>query len=406
MVKAKTLKPRGMAMLLALCTVSTAHALDTFEPSSSSLQLGFVTLITGGSYATVVANVTGYEILGVEGGAAKSNTFDPSTNILNIGAIAVDRVTYNNVRVRLTNYRLLNTPTKLLSSDTVVQMTSKGEVGSLQKNTPEYNGFMGINAVRVAGGFGATTQHKQLDAAAMAHQKYLQAGEVAASGTSETQGVAGFTGATPTARCAYQGFSGACFEVATGTLSAASIHTYDMAQPWTKVIHDLQTLLDYRNVMMGTRVQQGMAHKSATPWVYKAVWTAARANVQLPMSQANNVVGVYPSPDMNNVGIGASAEAGSIILAQFPDDTNPVVTAFTLRKDGATADHPLKLVTAGESTAAGAATQPGWAIAQAQSPLHANSRYTATLTGTWKGHQVNKTWSFTTGTTVDTSMLR
>lgn len=394
--------------LIALASLScvVVHATDAFEPSDGTLQLGFVRVEGGASYASVVARVSGYEVLGVDAGAAKSNSFDPNTGILTVGAVAVDKVQYNNVRVRLINYAILNAPTRLLSSEATVAMASQGVPGSITKNTPEYNGFVSINAVRVAGGFGATSFHAQLQAAATAHQKYLQAGPVTASGTDEVPGNNLFTGKTTNSRCSYQGFAAACFEVATATLSNASIQTYDMVQPWTGVISDLQTILDYRNVMIGTSVQQGLTMMSGIAWVYKSVWTTARANVLLPSDKANGIVGVFPHADMSNVGIGGADSSGAIVLAQFPDETNPTVTSFTLRKDGASTDHPASLVTAGSNTAAGAITQPGWAILHANTPLMVNTRYTVNLTGSWKGHMFSKAWSFTTGSSTVTPMLR
>lgn len=407
----KPTKPRTLIALAAtlLCALS-AHATDTFEATNSTLQLDYVTLQGGPTYSTVVATVTGYEILGVDGGTAKANNFDPTTSILSLGAIAVDRQTYNNVRVRLTNYQIKNTPTKLLSSDTVTTMLTTAPATGYATATLEDYAAKGINAIRIAGGFGAMGNQKQLVSAATAHQRYLQAGDVLASGATETPGKTNFLAETPTARCAYYGFTGACQEVATATTTRVGINSYDLAAPWTTVISDLQTVLDYRNVMAGMAALQGMTpyvvSPTNDPYVYKGVYTTARANVQVTGEQATGIVGVYPAPDMSSVGTGGTGAAGTIVLAQFPDETNPTITTFVLRKDGASSDHPVTLITAGGATAAGGTTQPGWAILQASTALDPNSRYTATLIGNWKGTAFGKAWSFTTGATTVTPVRR
>lgn len=407
----KTFTIRALAAAATLFCIGAAQATDIFEPTNSTLQLDYVSLVGGPAYSTVVATVTGYEVLGVDGGTAKPNTFDASSGILSLGSIAVNKQVYTNARVRLINYQLKNVPTKMLSSDTVVamQLTAPATTG-FNPGSLEDVALKGINTIRLAGGFGAANSQKQLTSAATAHQRYLQAGDVLASGTGEIAGNANYLADTPSARCAYYGFTGACREVATATTTNTTIQTYDMAAPWTTVISDLQTVLDYRNVMVGSFGQQGMTHYAITPtshiYVYKGVYTTARANVQLTGSQASGIVGVYPTPDMTSVGIGGSGSAGAIALAQFPDETNPTITTFVLRKDGASTDHPVTLIAGGSSTADGASTQPGWAILQATTPLEANSKYTATLIGDWKGTAFARAWSFTTGSSTVTPVRR
>lgn len=387
-----------------------AHAMDFYEPSTGVLQLEYVTLQGVGAYSTVVASIGGYEILGVDGGTAKADTFDAATGILTMGTVAVNRVTYNNVRVRLASYQLKNVPTKLLASDAITTMRNTMPASGLLPGSVEEYAVIGINGIRIAGGFGAASNQPQLLSAAKAHQAYLQSGEVTASGTKEIAGNANFLAETPTGRCAYYGFAGACIEVATATTSKTSIHTYDLAAPWTTVINDLQTVLDYRNTLVGIAAKQGSTMYSLTmggdPWVYKGVWTSARTNVQLPADKASGVVGVYPTADMTLVGTGGAGANGAIVLAQFPDDTNPTITGFAIRKDGATSDHPATIIAAGSTTDSGASTQQGWAILQATTALDPNAHYTATLNGDWKGQAFGRSWGFTTGSSTVTPVRR
>lgn len=396
----------------AMTLAFNACALDFYEPTNSTLQMEYVNLPGGSSYSTIVVVVTAYEILGVDGGTAKANTFDPVTNILTLGAVSVNKVTYNNVRVHLTGYQLKNAPTKLLASDSPVPMlTSMPATTGYSAGSLEYYAQIGINTIRIAGGFGAVSNQIQLASAAKAHQNYLQSGVFTASGTSETPGNANFLAETPTARCAFYGFTGACIEVATATTSKTNIQTYDLGAPWTTVLSDLQTVLDYRNTLVGIAAKQGARTIGVTadqdPWVYKGVWTSARTNVQLSAEKLNGIVGVYPSPDMTLVGTGGTGDSGTLVLAQFPDETNPIVTTFVIRKEGASSDHPVTLITAGTSTTdGGAPSQPGWAILRATTPLDANARYTASLSGTWKGQSFARNWSFTTGSTTVTPVRR
>jgi hypothetical protein len=62
----------------------------------------------GTRYNQVQATVNAYTLLGVDGGAPGTDTFDAATNLLTLGAVTFQGVTYNNVRVTVTSYNLLS----------------------------------------------------------------------------------------------------------------------------------------------------------------------------------------------------------------------------------------------------------------------------------------------------------
>lgn len=95
-----------IAISIALLATQT-HAIDAFDASNSTLTLENVT-VGSTAYRNVAAKITGYNVQGVDGGAAQSTTFDAATSMLRLGAVAVGGSTYTNARVQITGYDLLN----------------------------------------------------------------------------------------------------------------------------------------------------------------------------------------------------------------------------------------------------------------------------------------------------------
>lgn len=140
----------------------------------------------------------------------------------------------------------------------------------------------------------------------------------------------------------------------------------------------------------------------------------AAGDAKVASDKATTIVGVFPVPNMTNVGLGEflldntgkPIRVGSLILVQMPDTTNPVVTTFTLRKEGVNFDVPVRVhESAGtpmgsDESNPGEPTFAGWAIMFTTVALEANSKYTVNFAGTYKGNPIAKTWSFTTGSSV------
>ncbi len=95
------------AAMAALIACASAHAVDSFDASMSLLTLESVN--TGGvNYKNVAVVISGYTVLGVDGGGPVADNFNQATGILGVGAVAPNGTTYNNVRVGIAGYTLLN----------------------------------------------------------------------------------------------------------------------------------------------------------------------------------------------------------------------------------------------------------------------------------------------------------
>jgi len=290
--------------------------------------------------------------------------------------------------------------------------------GSAEKRT-----FDEMNRIRIGGGFGAMMYDATMDKAAKAHVDYWQVNPMTV-GTdfhSETPGRPGFTGVMPWDRCtaANNGITGGdsfltCSE--DGTMSGYSRAELHVMGQYTFATGHLQNALNFRYNRTGMNFQfwaAGIdpASPSVTDPTIGSITVGYRADSRgtVASDKAKSIVGVYPFDGMTGVGIGQAFTSGGSslyglsILVQSSRDENPVVTTFTLRKEGATADTPTVIHQAGTMHG----TEPtlaGWAILFPTVILDVNSKYTVTFMGSIDGAPVSKTWSFTTGTTAETRL--
>ncbi len=268
-----------------------------------------------------------------------------------------------------------------------------------------------LNRVRIAGGFGAFVYDAKLAQAASAHVAYLQADGLTSVGHTEVVGNPGFTGVDPSARCTAAGF-GLCGEIAGATTSKLDLANFDAMGGYAAAIGHWQIALDYRNTKAGLKIGQAATGYNLAvggdPWMYKDVMNLGQTTPTLPTEKANGIVGVFPFPDMTSMGIGLNVLGsifGANIMIQMAGTANPVITSFTLRKDGATADTPAVMLQAGQPAYNGEPTQTGWALLVPSVLLDVNSRYTVNFAGTYQGNPVSKTWSFTTGASAKTKIV-
>ncbi|MES2947776.1 MAG: hypothetical protein V4858_04460 [Pseudomonadota bacterium] len=96
------------AAVLSLCAPLVAHATDSFNPASNLLAIDSVSVNGLGAYKDVRVTVHSFSLLGVDGGTAQADSFDPSTSLLTLGAVGFEGSTYNNVRVKINSYTLLS----------------------------------------------------------------------------------------------------------------------------------------------------------------------------------------------------------------------------------------------------------------------------------------------------------
>jgi len=91
-----------------LCLHPGAHATDSFNANSNLLGIDQLSVPGLGAFKSVTVMVNSYTLQGVGSGAAQADSFDPSANLLTLGSVVVNGTSYNNVRVTLHSYTLLN----------------------------------------------------------------------------------------------------------------------------------------------------------------------------------------------------------------------------------------------------------------------------------------------------------
>lgn len=85
----------------------TAHAADSFDPTTNKLVLGSV-LVNGNTYTNAAVTINSYSLLGLDGGAAVASSFNPAMNLLSLGEVSFQGGTYSNVRVAINSYEVLS----------------------------------------------------------------------------------------------------------------------------------------------------------------------------------------------------------------------------------------------------------------------------------------------------------
>lgn len=273
-----------------------------------------------------------------------------------------------------------------------------------------------LSRIRIAGGFGAPIFDPVMYQAAAAHDAYMWANQAGGAGLTphnETAGLSGFTGVDPQARCvaAALGTSSegkmACGEVrSSANVSAANFHLMNI---FTLATGHLQEILDWRNNYVGMHLGDWPDATPSFPDAGGSVELGTHTDnlAKLDSDKANSIVGVFPYDGMQDVLVGVSGggtggtpawcQCTSILVQTSVLGLNPMVTTFTLRKDGATSDTPVEIVTGGAMHG----TEPtlvGWGIMFPTVVLDVNSKYNVTFKGYINNVAIEKSWSFTTGT--------
>lgn len=146
----------SLIALAAMMSIS-AHAVDAFDSGNNVLSLETVQ-VGGTLYRNVAVQITGYSLLGVDGGSAQQTTFDTSTNVLRLGAVALNGTTYTNVRVQVTGYNIISGGIA----------ATAGNLGGISYSGTEQAGYaQTLNAARTACGIPALSQNTVLDTASV-----------------------------------------------------------------------------------------------------------------------------------------------------------------------------------------------------------------------------------------------
>lgn len=268
--------------------------------------------------------------------------------------------------------------------------------------------FDELNRLRIRGGFGAITYDADVNQAAKNHLNYELLNNTGPLHT-ETAGLPGYTGYGPGDRVHYVRNNNVNTNPDWNVREDGASGPADMTSMagWSLATGHLQSMLDYQ------QRRAGIASSFRPDPQYPAIW--ANFNfayeqlnpVTLPASQGWSLVGVYPFPGMTNVGTGLNTLPNITamnILVQFPTinntscgTINPIVSRFTLRKNGDTVDVPTRQVVGGQYNGT-EPTDSGWAIMFPTVILEPNTQYNVDFAGSFCGTVSTKTWSFTTGT--------
>lgn len=149
---------KSLVAVAAIAAFGSAGAVDAFDSGNSVLSLETVQ-VGGTLYRNVAVQITGYNLLGVDGGAAQQTTFDTSTNVLRLGAVALNGTVYNNVRVQITGYNLQNSGSSFTSGTVMAANYAAGT---------EAAGYLAaVNKARTECGLPALYQNAALDTASV-----------------------------------------------------------------------------------------------------------------------------------------------------------------------------------------------------------------------------------------------
>lgn len=98
-----------IACFIVFLTMShSVMARDTFDVNTGKLMLGAVTF-NNLNYGDVVAEVTSYTVIGIDGGFTNGiGSFDSIKGLLKLGSVTASGLTYVNLRVIVTSYRVLS----------------------------------------------------------------------------------------------------------------------------------------------------------------------------------------------------------------------------------------------------------------------------------------------------------
>lgn len=135
-------KLKSALAALGLCATCNAFAVDTFDPNTNLLLLGSIA-VNGATYMDVSTTVNSYSFVDMTEGTPSNNTFDPSTNLLNIGWVTVGGNRYKNVRLRLNSFVLNSASPSSYACDKAIEEANAPHTGTYLS---QFEGFS-INAV-------------------------------------------------------------------------------------------------------------------------------------------------------------------------------------------------------------------------------------------------------------------
>ena len=270
--------------------------------------------------------------------------------------------------------------------------------------------FNEFNAFRAIEGLGPVRQNANIDIAAKNHAAYVQTNQSGADAHHEIAGKPGFTGVEPSDRMAAAGYAGA---------SATEVIAFEGIQ-----MTSVQTLLStvfHRNAMM----IQGLTDVGIAPGNDSGP-TYIDAGYIKPQKNAGDYVGVFPYDKQTGVPMTHHTESPNPFYKEFEmtqanvcaKTSYPIsiatevstvlkVTTFTVTPEGQSTPLDVRLMVRDSTDLNLQYLGANVAFIVGKAPFTPGTKYTVhfvgtatgTATGTANGLAIDKTWTFTTGTT-------
>ena len=260
--------------------------------------------------------------------------------------------------------------------------------------------FNEVNSFRKNSGYPLLAQNALLDKAAQNHADCIvQTGNFAHT---EATGTTCFTGVNPSDRAAFTGYSGASNvgELVAGTGGVIGVRSF------MNSIYHREGLLIQRSAEIGL----GFNQNGLKPLVIEVGYTNQKYQV-LP----SDFVAVYPANNQTGLPLVMAAESPvpfsdiDLMSSDYLTKTSSPISihvqagkVLTVSNVSVTDDVgaiPMRVVTASNDINKMLATHSAYFVGY--SPFKSNTKYTVVFSGAVNGVPLNKTWSFTTGNSVN-----
>lgn len=270
--------------------------------------------------------------------------------------------------------------------------------------------FDAINKARAAVGVGPLVQSQNIDLATAAHKAYVEMNQSGADAHHEVAGAPGFTGVNPIDRIKAAGYAA----VSAGEVIGFGSSDFDPIVGLLSTVYHRQVLLYESFTHVGIA-----AYEDVTPTYIDAAYIK-------PQNNAGDFVGVYPANGQTGVPLVHRMESPNPfylememtvqnmctktsypVSLQSQGSTTLTVTTFTVTEQGQGTALDARIITHNTSEQDKVYLPANVAYFVGKAPFKPNTKYTARFVGTATGTAVggngtlniDKSWSFTTGTT-------
>lgn len=265
-------------------------------------------------------------------------------------------------------------------------------------SSDELTTFTELNSFRKMMGLGLLAQNAALDTAAKNHSTYIVKNQI--FGHVEDAAKFGFTGTNPQDRVYFAGYKGLVSEVVGGGAAPVGIrglintiyHRDALAYQGIKDVGisfngewATPVVIDF-----GAEKEQNNASNFTTTYPVDG-----QANLPLTMM----VESPNPFPELSTSNSDYPTKTSSPISFYAVTGSKVSVTSFTVTQSGQTSPLNVRLLTS--SNDPNKYVQSNVAHIVGTTPFQPNTKYVVNFVGTVNGVGVNKTWSFTTGSTLN-----